>query len=833
MKILKLNYYHGEIYEKYKINSVLSLLVDKHKFQNESIDFNELSSKKNNYSIMALLGSQLKNLNDDIYKDIDTNDIILALSKLKKIDEQIVINENENENYILELAEQLYYEYSQKGLISNSSPFHLNDKKTFMSINLELMNEINNGIRNYEGKIHYVRSFSGDKLKRDAFHSDGDGYLDSDKVNSFLSENNMYYNIKPHKYSDGERNGLNSNIYNNVINRDLMDRNEPDSMDEVNENVLKCENDHNANRINNEYEKYIARNGEKRNAIIEEETYENCRNFTKDHLSSGNSIRSGSDNRNNNNSGNNNKKSNVNYCDREGENSSTCCNSVENINDDIHAYRNVEKNSANEHRGGQFINTSHFHSGGKHIFNDRMKMDYLKRKTHYEKVEEEEGEENEEEGDRSGGNHRSGGSCRSGGIRRSGGSRRSGGNRRSGGSRRSERNNRIGNNNRIESNNRRTIVGNTNLLTNRINEEKVRSKNYYDMDTNRINAHIHGYSHVTDKYGPSEYDQVTDECSTSGYGRFNDKYGTNKTRLHRDEMGYDINNNDLKGDTQIGADNSPPTYDSRYNINLRRGSKNHIFSKNTKNTMNSVLENIDKAEQEIVNSHLKNSLTKNEYVARRMSSILLNPMIPSKEVFNNRNSYDNHSMNKFVNRNIQNCNSDISLNKYSTFEQRKNFTADTNNNSSFIISTVNKRNSSEEDSFNVFGNFEDKKLPISSRNNFTQDNYLIDRNINYNILERNNSNTPLNIDNLSNFSRNVPKSIESNQRMYTNKYSRALDINDLNSNTSRNHVNSSNSLKSDLIMMRDNYAKMLERSKSLTSQIHRVPIASRYLKAKM
>ncbi|CRG99820.1 conserved Plasmodium protein, unknown function [Plasmodium relictum] len=707
MKMLKLNYYHSEIYEKYKINNVLSLLVDKHKLQNESVDFNELSNKKNNYSIMAILGSQIKNINDDIYKNIDTNDIILALSELKKIDEKIVINESQNKNYILELAKQIYYEYSRKGLIENDNSFNFNDKKCFMRINLELMNEINRGISSYENKIYNLRVFSEeDKQKRDlnTNRRSNEDYNDLDMI---LNENDIYHNLKrKNSYTDNDRNILNEHIYNNNNNHEFVDRSEHGNINDVNVNILKDVSDD--NQINNGYENYINLKKEKRNSHNEDNFYDNYRKFSKDyHL---------------------NNKSNI-YCNNKEETNSTYCNSIENINDDLNYYNNRKSNLGNLHD---------IHLGEKNLFNDKVKVDYLRRKTHYEKIEDE----------------------------------------------------------RSESNHRSTINGNTHNLTNIINEN-IHKKSFYEEDNSKFNSNISHCNYI------------------------NDKYDKNKTFLNKEVMS-DRNTNELKM-----VINNMNACNSKFNGNSKKNTET-LFNKNATNSINNVLENIDKAEQEIINNHLKNSLSHNEYVARRMSSILLNQNVPQKETFN-RNSYENQSIGKFINNNGKNYNYDISLNKYSPFDNKKNYTVDTNNNSSFIISTIKKPNA-EEDSYNAVSDFENKDFNIRYRNNSAKENYMNNKN-NYNILERNNnSSTPLNIDNMSNFSRNIAKSVESNLNIYTNRYSRALDINDLNSNTSRNYVNSSNSLKSDLTM-RDNYAKMLERSKSLTSHLYRAPFTHKYLKA--
>ncbi|GAB66225.1 hypothetical protein PCYB_083860 [Plasmodium cynomolgi strain B] len=359
-----------------------------------------------------------------------------------------------------------------------------------------------------------------------------------------------------------------------------------------------------------------------------------------------------------------------------------------------------------------------------------------------------------------------------------------------------------------------------------------RRRSFYDAEhANRINSNMWGHRHTRA------------HASGSGKGRFE----KNGDLLRKEDLNYYgseskramSNVNSIMGAYHAGGNLPRGKLTAHSNIFTKEGLNSN--GRHGSNAPNGVLENIDKAEQEIVNNHLKNSLIQNEYVARRMSSILLNPTMPQKEIFNNRvvPMYDQHvqqSVTKFVPRNPSNGNNytgDLSLQKYSTLGQRKNYTADTNNNSSFIVSSsVNKNNTSEEDSIiHVIGgggaDHENKQFVVRPRNSFL----MRERNMHFNSVERNNSsNTPLiNMDSVSNFSRNVPKSIESNLNMYTNKHSRALDINDLNSNTSRNYVNSSNSFKSDFTAMRENYAKMLDRSKSLTSQIYRAPVAQRYM----
>ncbi|KYO03226.1 hypothetical protein PGSY75_0310900 [Plasmodium gaboni] len=785
MKLLKLDYYNGEIYEKYKINNILSLLVDNNKFQNESVDFHEISNKKNNYSIMAILGSQIKNLNDDIYKDIDTNDIILALSKLKKTDEEILINESQNKNYILELAEQIYYEYFQRGLIKNDHNFHLNNnKKNFIQINLELMNEINREIKNYEHKIHNLHSYSENaQTKNDAPNNDLLMYYNEDVDNntdSHLNDNNFNYNVKHIKYNDQNRiflndhthnnNNNNNNNHNNDHNNDLFDRpNENNFLME--ENVLKGA--HQDIPMNNDYANY---SHIKRDSIHNNHYNNYKNNIFSDH-------------------------NELFHYNKEGTNS-TNCNSVENLNYDINIYKNNNKknihinNNVNSNENlprvsnpngnmrndgrSSYRNLSQLNEEDKHIlYNDPIKMDYLlNRKIEYEKVDEVQN----------------------------------------------------------ASNNKSTIVMNTHRMMNKFdNMNKMDNMNYM----NKIN------SGVVDTYEEN----------------MNYKYDKNKSYVFNEEETYENmsnkNMNNIMKNPGV-EENFKYHMDDMDNANniinaVNSGDvQDNIMYKNnnSSNTLNSVLENIDKAEQQIVKNHLKNSLVHNEYVAKRMSSLLLNPQnVVDKEPYNNiRKAYEKNGV---MNRDEQKYfNDDISLNKYSsTYGQKKNFTTDTNNSSSFILSSIHKPNMVDESSYSIMNNYENKKFPVQSRNMNTRENYLHNQNSNHHSTERNhniNSNminhnnhisntTPLNFDNMSNYSRNVAKSVESNMNIYTNKYSRALDINDLNSNnTSRNYVNSSNSLKSDLTMMRDNYAKMLERSKSLTSHLHMAPIMhNKYLKANM
>ncbi|VTZ67224.1 conserved Plasmodium protein, unknown function [Plasmodium chabaudi chabaudi] len=755
MKFLKLNYYNGEIYEKYKINNILSLLVDNHKFQNENIDFHELSTKKNNYSIMALLGSQIKNLNDDIYKDIDTNDIILALSQLKQVEEQILFNENQNRNYILELAEQLYYEYTQKGLIPNDHTYNINEKRNFMNINLELMNEINNGIQNYERKVHELSQFPEEKLKRDVnTYYDEIDPLNSNKINYLLNDNDMFYSIKQNTFSEGNDGILNNDIYNNNNADNFLNINDNMNTGDAHLNILKNANvDHN----NNEYENFmslIADNKLKNRNSFAGEAYDNFRNFNKDALS----INKNSININNSNVNTKNGNNNLLHYNKDETNSSTCCNSVGNINEDLNIYNDINKNTGNYNARRHFSNAGHLELDENYLFKDRTKMDLLKRKTQYDKIEE--------------------------GFPK-------------------------------PHHQRNTVNGNV------THNENIHGNNFYDVDMNKINSNI-----------------------PRGYSNMNDKYDEHKIFLKKDDINYDNNNNELK----MGMNSVYNTnYDLRTNQFNENKNSNNIFNNNMKNNVgNNVLDNLDKAEQEIVNKHLKNSLAHNDYTARRMSSILLNQTTTNKEALNNRKSFDAHNINKFVNKDMNDYNSAMSLNKYSGGDPKKRFTTDTNNSSSFILSSINKHNNTHDNSFNVVNNFESKRFSAIpkdnfSRNSFMKDVYLNEKNLTYNNLDRRNySNTIhtpsklLNADNMSNFSRNIQKSVESNMNTYTNKYSRALDINDLNSNTSRNYMNSSNSIKSEHTSVRDNYAKMLDRSKSMSSQIYsRVPHTRNYLKANM
>lgn len=804
MKMLELNYYHGEIFEKYKINTVLLALVDKHKLQNESIDFNELSNRKNNYSIMALLGSQIKNFNDDVYKDIDTNDIILALSKLKQIDEQITINESHNKDYILEMAEQMYYEYSQKGLINNENSFHLKDKENFMSVNLQLMNEINAGIRSYQNKIPYLRSYREEKYQTgDALlpvggapHHNGD----ADNYNiSGLIEREDYYSVKENEHADDRgRNLLGKNTYPGRKNSQVF-ANRTDEHDPVDE---------------------LGPNEDDRHVGV---------------VRGGNATEYGAEKGLCNAGGNG--KINL-YQYRKEATNSTHCNSVENVNGPSGASRRSSlnflgeedgdrthmigvdhvsginddrgellgersaRNSSNNRRRSSLSNATRYHQGEQDLLRDPAKGAYLKREM---------------------------GLARLSGLTDQA--------RKTAQYEREEEDNSLTENNR-----RNSALSNAQDLGLAMENETTthRRRSFYDADhANRVNSNMWGHRNTRA------------HASGSGKGRFE----KNGDLLRKEDLNYYgteskramSNINNIMGAYHAGGNNMPRAKLTAHgNIFTKKGLNNN--GRNGSNAPNSVLENIDKAEQEIVNNHLKNSLTQNEYVARRMSSILLNPTMPQKEIFSNRvvPPYDQHgkhgkmcqqSVTKFSPRNPSNGNKytgDLSLHKYSAVGQRKNYTADTNNNSSFIVSnSVNKNNTSEEDSIiHVIGgrggaDHENKQFLVRPRNSL----FMRERNMHFNSVERNNgSNTPLiNMDSVSNFSRNVPKSIESNLNMYTNKHSRALDINDLNSNASRNYVNSSNSFKSDFTAMRENYVKMMDRSKSLTSQIYRTPVAQRYM----
>lgn len=85
--------------------------------------------------------------------------------------------------------------------------FHLNNsKKNFIQINIELMNEINREIKNYEHKIHNLRAYSENaQTKNDASTNDLLMYYHEDVDNtddSLLNENNFNYNMKHKKYND-------------------------------------------------------------------------------------------------------------------------------------------------------------------------------------------------------------------------------------------------------------------------------------------------------------------------------------------------------------------------------------------------------------------------------------------------------------------------------------------------------------------------------------------------------------------------------------------------------------------------------------------------------
>ncbi|CAA9987959.1 conserved Plasmodium protein, unknown function [Plasmodium knowlesi strain H] len=791
--MLELNYYHGEIFEKYKINSVLSALVDKHKLQNGSIDFNELSNRKNNYSIMALLGSQIKNFNDDVYKDIDTNDIILALSKLKEIDEQITINENRNKNYILEMAEQMYYEYSQKGLIGNENSFHLNDKENFIRVNLQLMHEINAGIRGYQNKIPYLRSYWDEKYPRaDALLPIGEApHHNSDAENyniSGLIERDDYYNVKQNEQVDDRgRNLLGRNTYPSRKNSQVF-VNRTSEHDLVDELGPREDDSHVGVVRGGSGAEYGA---EKGLCNVGRDGKSNLYQYRKEGTNStyGNSVE------NVNGPSGARRRGSLNFLGEEdGDGTHIGVDRISGINDDRgeRLGERSARSTSNHRRRSSLSNATRYHHGEQALLRDPVKGAYLKKETVV--------------------------------ARPSGGT---GQGRKTAQYERDEEDNSL-----TENNHRNSALSSAQDLGIAMDNESTthRRRSFYDADhANRINGSIYGNRHTRA------------HASGSGKGIF----GKNVDLLPKEDLKY------------YGTESKR----SMSNVNSIMGTyheggifprgrvtvKNNIFSKkdlnnngrNGNNAPNSVLENIDKAEQEIVNNHLKNSLTQNEYVARRMSSILLNPTMQQKEIYNSRvvPSYDHHgqeSVTKFAPRNPSNGNNyrgDHSLQKYSTLGQRKNYTADTNNNNSFIVSSsVNKNNTSEGDSvIHVIGgaDHENKQFLARPRNSF----FMRERNMHFNSMDRNNSsNTPLmNMDSVSNFSRNVPKSIESNLNMYTNKHSRALDINDLNSNTSRNYVNSSNSFKSDFTAMRENYAKMLDRSKSLTSQIYRPPVAQRYM----
>ncbi|KMZ93589.1 hypothetical protein PVMG_01035 [Plasmodium vivax Mauritania I] len=803
MKMLELNYYHGEIFEKYKINSVLSALVDKHKLQNESIDFNELSNRKNNYSIMALLGSQIKNFNDDVYKDIDTNDIILALSKLKQIDEQITINESRNKDYILEMAEQMYYEYSQKGHISNENSFHLNGKENFITVNLQLMNEINAGIRSYQNKIPYLRSHWEEKYPRgDALlpvggaphHNNGD----ADNYNtSGLIEREDYYSVKQSELADDRgRNLLGKNTHPSRKNSQVF-ANRTDEHDQVDELGPNEDDSHlgvlrGANATEYGAEKALCNAGGSGKS--------NLYQYRKEATNSTycNSVE------NVNGPGGASRRSSLNFLgEEEGDGAH-----VSGINDDRgermgeRLGERSARSTSNHRRRSSLSNGTRYHQGEQALIRDPSKGAYLKRET---------------------------------GLARP--SAHMGQARKTAQYERGEEDNNLAENNR-----RNSALSSAQDLGIAMENEPTthRRRSFYDAEhVSRINSNMWGHRHTRA------------HASGSGKGRFE----KNGELLRKEDLNYygaESKRAMSNVNSIMGAYHPGGKIPAHGNIFTKKGlNSNGRNGGNGGNAPNSVLENIDKAEQEIVNNHLKNSLTQNEYVARRMSSILLNPTMPQKEIFGGRvvppyghQGHQGHqgqqypqSVTAFPPRNPSSGNNypgDLSLQKYSTLGQRKNYTAYTNNNSSYIVSSsVNKNNPSEEDSIiHVLGgrggtDHENKQFVARPRNSYL----MRERNMHFNSVERNNSsNTPLiNMDSVSNFSRNVPKSIESNVNLYTNKHSRALDINDLNSNASRNYVNSSNSFKSDFTAMRENYAKMLDRSKSLTSQVYRAPVAQRYM----
>lgn len=775
MKLLKLNYYNGELYEKYKINNILSLLVDKHKLQNESLGLSDFGNKQNNYSIIALLGSQIKNINDEEYKNIDTNDIIFALSELKKLDEHIAYNESISKNYISEMAKQLYYEYSEKGLISKDNNFNSYSSK-FIQINLELMDEINKEVEHYENKIFSLRAYSEEeKRKRDSLsHRRSNASSASSVLNMNENENNIYFNMmKKHDMRNEKHMQKNAqeNIY-KAHTKEYLGMNTHDvanKVSEISRGRTKGEmSDHVT--TGDSYENYISL--KKRNSHLEEnekrEKYEGLRkNDVPNHLK---------------------------YLSKEDV--STHCNSNELLPDVILSEHNttnglkqmdhIRKHMMDEEDSYFKKRLSRLSSHDTNMYKDQENWDLLKRKMSHERKKEE----------------------RSASIHT-----------------------------------RKTTNDNRHLYRNRHSDGMLRKNNVYDEQSEKypINAS-----------SPSPY-----------HKNFMEPYEKTNSFIKGADIMSDKRDEGFKRAPDLPTADNMSTYTSIYGTHPNSKNNTTSFFNNVNSapntTLNPVLENIDKAERQLVTNHLKNSMTHNETVARRMSSILLNPAVHQKETFaktpcdihHNNMANENHmnsdgSVRKYSNSIKHYNNSNASINKYSSAsDQLNHYNADSNNDSSVILSSVNNRGTTvAEDSYKRMAEVDSINYMNRGRYNYTKDlNYNYpskfmnletnDNGTNHkgNAYENNDANTtPFTAENISNLSKKYSKPMKYIPNTYTTKYTRALDINDLNSNTSKNYVNSTNSLKSDFTV-RDTYSRMYERSKSLTSQINKPPLSYKYLKA--
>lgn len=739
MKILKLNYHNGEIYEKYKINSILNLLVDRHKLQNESFDFNDLGNQKTNYSIIAYLGSQIKNINEDNYKNIDTNDIILALSELKKLDERIIINEGRNKNYVLEIAKQLYFEYVQQGLLQNDSfNFH---SKNFMDENIELMNEINREIQTYEEKIYHLRTFAeDDRRKRESYVNPNMNV----NIMGNVSSANSVVNFNEHELFDAvNENHIPDDPSIKLIQEPLL-YNKPthefsdktthniDTISELNVNVMKQRNygqDHNNTSV--DHTMHIKRNS--RNSHVPNNSgYEQYEPTYKNPLGS---------------------KTNLDFMK---DDLSTHCNSNERIHENLNYVNENHLNRVNKINSLKNLPT--FQNIDTQVDDEIGTAEMNRRNTFFEKKDDTISEYN----------HR-----------------------------------------------RSTIKDNiggvaTNNFMNELNEHK---NSVFEQENEKI--------HLPNNSTP--YKHISEPVINNNI--INNDHIENPNFMKRDSI-FNRKNDGFKADVDVM---------SNRNSNISAISKNNstsLFSRNRSNCVSNVLDHIDKVEQQLVHNHLKNSLTHNENVARRMSSILLNPNgLPKNNT--PRKSYEVENPRKFTSNSLKNYN-EMSLNRYGSIaEQMNHFNMERNNDSSGIISTIKKPCSTDINSYKGGNEYEGKNLSNHRmRMQSFKENNIHNIHENFNQPIESNTNTPLHqLDNMSNYSRKYAKSSESNNlNMYTQKYSRALDINDLNSNTSRNYVTTSNSIKSDF-NSRDNYAKMLNGSRSFSSQLPKVPLSFKYLKA--
>lgn len=392
------------------------------------------------------------------------------------------------------------------------------------------------------------------------------------------------------------------------------------------------------------------------------------------------------------------------------------------------------------------------------------------------------------------------------------------------------------------------------------NMEDRNSKNNIYPYGSRISANIRRNS----IYG-EQNEKIASDIATP-YSHYTDTYGKPNSFVNNDVM-RDKRNDDLQTPYDVPAADIMSAYNSIYGTNpSSKNNTTRFFSNGNvapKTKTNSFLENVDKAEQKLVTNHLKNSLThNNETAARRMSSILLNPNNHKKETLAspsydaselsiNRNRINSDSsVRKYSTNDIKYYADNMSINKYSTAsDQLNHYNADSNNDSSVILSSVNNRGTNmENDSFKKMNELDSINymkrdrfhFPKEMNSNFPSNFGNLETNSNLtnvnvmrnaNASNNNNNNVLPNIENFNTVTKQHSKLGNTiSPHIYAKTYSRALDINDLNSNTSKNYVNSANSLKSECVS-RNIYSKMFERPKSLTSQINKPIMTYKYLKA--